>query len=234
MDPLLWEEALPLIHILRYLRLVLHPGASSKVRLLGAVEERGNTLLRLPLLALHRLLLLLLPRDLLLPLLDLFLELLPHNRLVHEVAPLAGLLGRWNILALLLAILQLPPLRTLVVVPDGLALVGCGHGAFQGFLAFRHKAGRICSIPEVVEGQVLLVEGQRAHAHFLDMAELVVCVLLLEVNLAHRHWPLQGLVQGTDARVREKLLVRRVDGKVLHLVMSYQVHFWRGINGRQQ
>mmetsp|Transcript_82505 Transcript_82505/g.212563 ORF Transcript_82505/g.212563 Transcript_82505/m.212563 type:complete len:429 (+) Transcript_82505:151-1437(+) len=127
-DPLLRQEALLVVHILGDLDLVLDPRAPSVVRLLGSVEDGRDALLGLALLALYRLLLLALTRDLLLAHLDLRVHLLPDRALIHEAAPLGATLGLHHLVAAwhgprVLGVLgaEAPPLEGLV--PDGLAVL---------------------------------------------------------------------------------------------------------------
>mmetsp|Transcript_70684 Transcript_70684/g.218583 ORF Transcript_70684/g.218583 Transcript_70684/m.218583 type:complete len:472 (+) Transcript_70684:292-1707(+) len=193
-DPLLGEEALALVHVPGRLGTVLYPRAPRVVRLLRAMEDRGDPLLRLALLPLDSLLLLLLAGHFLLPRPHLHLQLPPDGGLVREAAPLRrGVLllfvGRRLPLLLLLLLRSLllhdrllgavargPPL---CLVPDGPALLRDHLRGQQPLLALGHMPRRICGVPKVVEGVVLLVKRESAQPRLRDVAELVVDKLVL-------------------------------------------------------
>mmetsp|Transcript_52457 Transcript_52457/g.125337 ORF Transcript_52457/g.125337 Transcript_52457/m.125337 type:complete len:241 (+) Transcript_52457:790-1512(+) len=138
-DPLLRQEALPIINVLRRLDLALHPGAASVVSLLGGVEHRRDTLLGLVLLDLHRLLLFSLADDLLLPGFHFLLQLLPNNGLVDEAAPL------------------LAALEALLVLSGKDAIAGLGSTILDGVLV---EAPSLCCL--VPDGLAKLRSGLRA------------------------------------------------------------------------
>mmetsp|Transcript_88623 Transcript_88623/g.264350 ORF Transcript_88623/g.264350 Transcript_88623/m.264350 type:complete len:405 (+) Transcript_88623:207-1421(+) len=180
-DPLLGQVALTLVNVLGCLGPVLHPRASGVVGLLRAVEDGRDSLLRLALLSLNRLLLLLLAGYLLLPRPHLHFELPPDGGLIREATPLRGrvllLVGRGLFIFLLRLLLHdlllgvvagAPPLCRLV--PDGSTLLRHCLGSQEPLLASGHDPGRICRVAKVVEREVLLVEGKRAHVHLLNMA----------------------------------------------------------------
>mmetsp|Transcript_15214 Transcript_15214/g.43521 ORF Transcript_15214/g.43521 Transcript_15214/m.43521 type:complete len:324 (-) Transcript_15214:129-1100(-) len=235
--PLLGKVALAFVNVLGCLGPVLNPRATSVVRFLRAMEDRRDALLRLTLLSLHCLFLLLLASHLLFSGSNLHFQLPANSGLICKATPLCCRVFLFLIGLRLLFLLRVRlldnlfrrliarvlPLHCLGLVPDGPALLRRRLGGQEPLLAGGHDPGRICSIPEVVECEILLVKGKRTYARLLNMAQLVVNKLLFQVPLTNLQRTLQRLVESFETWVRQYPLLSRVDGKVLHLVPPEKV-----------
>mmetsp|Transcript_130797 Transcript_130797/g.419483 ORF Transcript_130797/g.419483 Transcript_130797/m.419483 type:complete len:530 (-) Transcript_130797:367-1956(-) len=196
-EPLLGQKALLVVHILGgQRRLVLDPGAACIVGLFVAVEERGDALLRLPLLALDGPLFLPLPGDLVLAQAYVLLDFLRDGPGVLEAAPLpCGLPGhdvRGHACAILVLLGILLLLLLLIALPSRHRRAGAGGARQLSPLGRgRHGRGLVPDAPAVLRLLLRALEDLLAASISGRIRGISIVmegeVLLVEGKVVHPH-----------------------------------------------
>mmetsp|Transcript_7736 Transcript_7736/g.10807 ORF Transcript_7736/g.10807 Transcript_7736/m.10807 type:complete len:314 (+) Transcript_7736:911-1852(+) len=232
--PLLGQEALLVINIFGDVGLVLNPRAAGIVGLLVAMEDGGDPFLRFPLFTFNGPLLLCFPGDLLFSRLHFDFQLLSHDIAIDEAPPLGGFSMPLTGSIVIRHVRAFQTLPFAGLVPNTTTFLEVGFRADHHFFSLWNVLARVRSVPEVMEGEILLIEGKLAHSCLLDSAHLVIVEVLLEATPSLLEWPLQRLAQCCYGWIRQDPLVDGIVGPLRDCAQGEGVDVRRCIHRRQQ